>query len=162
MTANLRYDRSILKQAIGNFIKRVYLKRFVWLSIVAVLIVIISLYSDSPWIEAFGCVPALTIPTMIALAFWFRFQESLKRLSRLDNGHASMTLSDSCITLESAVGKSEMKWFLFTELWEFPTNYLLLYSSNQFLTLPKDQVTPEFIGFIRDKLLANLTKTKLP
>ena len=50
--------------------------------------------------------------------------------------------------MESAIGKSEMKWLLFTELWEFQSNYLLLYSNHQFITLPKDQVNPEFIAFI--------------
>jgi len=58
------------------------------------------------------------------------------------------------------MGKSDMKWLLFTELWEFPTNYLPLYANHQFITLPRDQVTTAFIGFIRDKLLANSTEAQ--
>ena len=161
MTAALCYNRALLKQAICNYIKRVYLKRMLWMSIAMIFVLVSFFFFEvSPWLQAFGIVTALTIPTMLILGYWFRIQESLKRLALLDNGRFSVTVSDSGLTVESAMGKSDMKWLLFTELWEFPTNYLPLYANHQFITLPRDQVTTAFIGFIRDKLLANSTEAQ--
>ena len=127
----------------------------VGLSIAVICIVIFSFFlADNPWLQAFSVVPALAIPSMLILGYWFRIQESLKRLALLENGILSLTVDESSITVESAIGKSAMKWLLFSELWEFPTNYLLLYSNHQFITLPKDQITPDLINFIRGRLKA--------
>ena len=132
-----------------------------WMSIAMIFVLVFFFsFEVSPWLQAFGVVTALTIPTILVLGYWFRIQESLKRLSLLDNGRLSVTASESGLTVESATGKSEMKWLLFSELWEFPTNYLLLYANHQFITLPKNQVTPAFIDFIRGKLLANSTEAR--
>jgi hypothetical protein len=153
MTVTLHYTQSIMKQAIGNYIKRVYLKRMLWLSIGALGLVTYSFaFIDSPWLQACTVVPVVTIPAMLVLGYWFRLGHSLKALALLKNGRVKMTLSDSSITLESAIGKSETNWKIYTELWEFPTNYLLFYTNYQFLTLPKDQVSAEFIAFIRSHL----------
>ena len=89
---------------------------------------------------------------MFGLGYWYRIRESLKKLALLDNGNAIMTLSESGVALESEIGKSELKWKTFTELWEFHTNYLLLFTDYNFLTLPKDQVSPEFVAFIKEHL----------
>jgi hypothetical protein len=153
MTVALRYDRPILKRAIGDYIKRVYLKKMVWMSIAAFLILVFSFSCiETPWLKAFSVVPAVTIPVMLILGYWLRVQESLKRLVLLDNGKLSLSVNESGVTVESAIGKSETKWKIYTELWEFATNYLLFYANHQFITLPKDQVNPEFIAFIRAHL----------
>jgi hypothetical protein len=153
MTVTLHYDRPILTRAVGNYIKRFYLKKMLWLSIAVILIVVFAFTCvDSPWLQAFSVVPALAIPAMLFLGYGFRIQEGLKRLALLDNGKLSLSVDESGITVESAIGKSEMKWLLFTELWEFPSNYLLLYGNHQFITLPEDQVNPEFIASIRGHL----------
>jgi hypothetical protein len=153
MTATLHYTQSILKQAIGNYIQRVYLKRMLWLSIGAIGLVIYSFsFVDSPWLQACAVVPVVAIPVMLVLGYWFRLGHSLKALNLLENGKVKMTLNDSSITIESAIGKSETNWKIYTELWEFPTNYLLFYTNFQFLTLPKDQVSTEFIDFIKRHL----------
>jgi len=152
MTIVLHYTESVLKGAIWNFIKRVYFKKMVGLSIIAIGVLISALFLDSPWLQAFTVVPVAAIPAMLGLGYWYRIRESLKKLALLDNGNATMTLSESGVALESEIGKSELKWKTFTELWEFQTNYLLLFTDFNFLTLPKDQVPPEFVAFIKEHL----------
>jgi hypothetical protein len=86
MTVALHYDRPILKRAVSNYIKKVYLKKMVWMSIAAILIVAFSFsYIHTPWLQAFSVVPTLTIPIMLILGYSFRIQESLKRLALLEH-----------------------------------------------------------------------------
>ena len=155
MTVLLEYTKPMLKEAIGCYIKRTYLKQGLGISLLAIIVLILSLWLESPLLQAFTVVLVVAIPTMFLLGYYFRIQDSLKRLDLLDNGKASITATDSCLILESKLGKSEMNWPIFTGLWEFQTAYLLFYHNHQFITLPKSQVTPDFINFIRTKLVNN-------
>lgn len=153
MTTSLRYDRPLLKQAVANYIKRIYLKRMVWMTIAIIALVIFAFTcTDSPWLQAFTIVPAVFLPAMLAVGYVVRIIQSLQRLNLLDDGRVTVTATDASFNIESAIGKSEMNWKLFSELWEFPEMYLLLYNNNQFITLPKDQVQFVLIDFIRGKL----------
>jgi hypothetical protein len=149
----MRYNRAILKRAVSNYIKRLYVKKMVWLSVATILIVVFAFTcTDSSWLQLLAIVPAVAVPAMLVLGYSFRIQESLKRLELLDGGKITFTVTDASFNVDSALGKSEMSWKLFSELWEFPTNYLLLYTNHQFITLPKKQVPSEFIDRIRAKL----------
>ena len=152
MTAVLHYSKPVLKEAIGCYIKRTYLKRGLWMSVVVVIILVSSLFLQSPWLQAFSVVPVLALPIMFLLGYYLRIKESLKRLDLLEDGKVAVTVTDACLTIESKIGKSEMNWPIFTELWEFQKVYLLFYHSYQFITLPKNQVTPDYIAFIKTKL----------
>ena len=70
----------------------------------------------------------------------------------LDHGRMTMTVSDAGMAIESALGKSETPWKIYSEVWEFSTEHLLFYHGAQFITLPKGQVSPEFVGFVRARL----------
>jgi hypothetical protein len=118
----------------------------------AVSILLGALFLASPWLEAFTVVPVISFPAMFIMGYCLRIRDSLKKLSLLDNGEVVITLTDSSLNVESAMGKSEMNWKLFSELWEFQTVYLLFYHGYQFITLPKAQVTPEFMEFIKTRI----------
>lgn len=152
MTIEFHYTESILKQAIGDYIKRGHLKQFIELMVLSVVVLICAFFINEPWVQAFTVVLIVTIPLLIVMGYWMRIRESLKRFRLLEDGKALITLDESGVKFESAVGKSEIKWHIFTKLWEFPAEYLLFYSNNQFLTLPRSQVSPEFIEFIRKHL----------
>jgi hypothetical protein len=81
-----------------------------------------------------------------------RMRESLRRFRLLDHGRVTMTVRDAGVAIESAIGKSETTWKIYGQLWEFPSEYLLFYHGEQFITLPKDHLPPDFIAFIRAHL----------
>ena len=153
MTVTLHYTEAILRQAILDFLRRAYLKRLILPSMVLLVAIGLALCSDSPWLKVFVVVPCVVLPAMFGLAYWLRIEESLKRLKMLDQGQLILTVNDSGVFSQSAVSKSETPWKIYNDLWEFPDSYILFYGSSQFITLPRNQVTPEFVEFIRSKVI---------
>jgi hypothetical protein len=152
MTVDLRYTTSIMKQAIGSFIQRFYFKHLLGASAAAVFLLASALFVNAVWYWTCILIPILMIPSLLGLGYWVRLSRSLKKLAQLDDGKATISLTDKAVTVESAIGKSEIEWKVFTELWEFQTNYLLLFTDHNFITLPKNQINPEFAAFIRSHL----------
>jgi hypothetical protein len=154
MTIQIRYTEAILRRAIWNFVRRTVLNRLIIPSIILLCILAFSMTLDSPFIQGIAIFSILLVPAMFALVYWQRMQESLKRFRMLDHGRVIITLSEDGVFAESAIVKSETKWSFYSDLWEFRDDYLLMYNESQFITLPKDQMSDEFIQFIRLKLAA--------
>jgi hypothetical protein len=152
MTATIVYTERIFRRAILHYLWRAYLKRLLAPSIVGVALLVVAFCLDSPRLEASAVMLVLVIPAMMALGYWLRIRESLRRFRMLDHGRMIMAVSDAGVAIESALGKSETPWKIYGELWEFPTEHLLFYHGAQFITLPRDQVAPEFITYIRAHL----------
>jgi YcxB-like protein len=152
MTITLHYTEAVLRNAIVGYLWRAFIKNLLVPSILAIAVLVLALFWGSPWLQAFTVVPIIMIPTMFALGYWIRIRESLKRFRRLEDGQVHLTINDSGVIAESSIGKSETTWAIYTHLDEFPECYLLFYSGSQFITLPKDQVSPEFVPFIRNNL----------
>jgi hypothetical protein len=152
MTINLRYTEPILKKAILYYMQREYLKKCLWLFVLAALVLATDFLVDNAWYRAFTVVPVLVLPTLFLCGYWLRIKDSLKKFALLDDGRVTLTLNESSVSTESEVGKSEVKWKMFAELWEFLSAYLLLFTNRHFLTLPKDQTPPEAVAFIREHL----------
>jgi hypothetical protein len=152
MTVTIAYTEKDFQRAILHYIGRTYLKRLLLPSIVAVVLVLVAFQLGPDWLDAVAVMLVVVIPAMLALGYWMRIRESLRRFRLLDHGRVTLTLSEMGVVAESANGKSETRWKIYDRLWEFSTEYLLFYHGEQFITLPKDQVPPEFIAFIRAHL----------
>jgi len=152
MTVTIAYTEQDFKRAILHYIGRAFLKRILPPSIVLLISAGLAFWTGSAWLQACMVMIVLVIPAMLALGFWLRIRESLRRFRLLDHGRVTLTLSDASVAVESAAGRSETPWKIYGTLWEFPTEYLLFYHGEQFITLPRDKVPPEFIAFIRSHL----------
>ena len=152
MTTSIRYDKTILKSAILAYIKKVYLKHLGWPSLLIIGLITYVFFCDSDWLQSFIIVTILMIPTILVLGYWMRIKQSLKILDLLDDGRIEISLDDKGLTTTSAIGQSQLKWKMFSELWNTPTAYLLLYTNNAFITLPKNQVSESFVDEIRKKI----------
>ena len=149
MTITIAYTEQDFRCAILHYIGRNYLKRLLLPSIVAVVLVFVAFQFGPDWLNAVTVMLVFVIPAMLVLGYWLRIRESLRRFRHLDHGRLTLTLSESGVVAESASGKSETPWKIYGELWEFSTEHLLFYSGEQFITLPKDRVPPDFIAFVR-------------
>ena len=152
MTVTIVYTEPIFQSAILSFLKRTYFKRMLLPSILALALLLLAFWSGSPWLEAATVMLVLVIPGMFVLGYWLRTRESLRRFRLLDHGRMTMTVSETGVAIESAAGKSETPWNIYNDLWEFPETCLLFYSGPQFITLPTNQVSTDFIAYIRAHL----------
>ena len=153
MTVTLRYTEAIFRQAIVLYLQRC-LRRQWPIGVLLPVSVSLAFFTGSTWLQAFVCVPLLALPAMFALGYWLRIRQSLDRLRLLNGGQVIFSVDDEGPTIESSIGKSESRWKIYTDLWEFPGYHLLFYGQSQFITLPRNQVPPEMITFIRQKLAA--------
>jgi len=149
MTVVLRYTEPIIQQAIRHYLRRVYWQRFVQLNAFVLLIIVIVLYVEPVRNWTLLTIPVVVIPALFIAGYFMGIRDSSKKLGLLNRGSAMLTLSEHGIQLQSAMGRTEIDWDHFSGLWNFQTLYLLLLTSHQFITLPKDQVSDEFIDFVR-------------
>ncbi len=152
MTVTVRYTEAILRRAILAFLGRSFLRHLMVPATIAVSLLAFSFTLGTPWVAAFFTATVLLIPAMIVLAYGMHLRRSLKRFSLLEDGEVRLTVNEEGTIAEAAHGRSEAKWKVYTRLWEFPDVFLLFYGEGQFITLPRDQVPPEFIEFIRQHL----------
>jgi len=158
MTTTVRYDRAVLQNAIAAYIRRVYLKRLVWPTVLGLALLSYAHYEASPWLRDFIVVTFLFIPFSLVLGYAMRLRHSLRILDLLEDGKVSYAIGDDGVTTSSAIGHSCLAWKMFLELWDTPKSHLLLYTNYQFLTLPKDQVSPDFIEELRRRMQVKDTR----
>src|ERR1041384_2973976 len=153
MTTTVQYDRKTLRAANLAYIKKVHLKHLLWPSLLAggLLVFAFSGPHDS-WLKSFIIVTVLFIPSVAILGYFMRVRHSLKTLDLLEDGKVVFTFDENGVGADSAVAKSQVKWTMFSDLWEAPEAYLLSYTNHQFITLPKAQVNSRVIDYIRMKL----------
>ena len=152
MTIKLRYAEPLMKEVIAYYIRREYMGKCIWLFVLAVLLPLTDFVVADFWYSVFTALPAFALLALFVFGYQARIQDSLKKLAALDDGKVTLTLGEATVSTESEIGKSEVKWKMFTELWECRSAYLLVFTNRHFLTLPKDQVTHEAIAFIRAHL----------
>jgi YcxB-like protein len=74
---------------------------------------------------------------------------------------ATLTVSETSLTLTSCAGSSTVPWSAVTEIWQFPTFWLMLFSRSQFVTLPLADFTPQTKALVLDHVRAS-ARSSLP
>jgi len=152
MKAEIQYDELILKSAILAYIKRVYLRHLLWPTFAATALLVGAFFLDFSWLQSFIVVVVILIPSVVILGYWMRIRHSFKILDMLDDGKVEVTVSDEGVATNSAIGQSLLKWTMFADLWDTPDSKLLIYTNNQFMTLPKKQVSEAFFEAITQRI----------
>ena len=149
MHCEIRYEPEIFKRANLGYVLRVWQKQMTLSTIVAgVLLAYAILGNPPPLLRSLIFIVIFLLPAMLIIGYCARMKQSLSIFDKLDDGKVNFNFDDEGVTTQSAVGKSTLVWSMFGEIWELPKDYLLTYNNAQFITLPKDQVTPELITFI--------------
>jgi hypothetical protein len=128
------------------------LKHLILPTILGLALLIYAFCGAPSWLQAFIVVTVLLIPSVIVLGYWARVKHSLKILNMLDDGTVSFSIDEDGLSTSSAMGISCLRWKVFSDIWDTPQSHLLLYTNHQFITLPKNQVSPEFIRELREKI----------
>lgn len=152
MKTSIRYTESILKRAIIAYIRRVYMKNLIGATLLAILLMVLAFHLQSTWLRSLIIVAVGLIPGILVLGYGLRIKQSLKIIDRLDDGRIDIEIDDEGLTTVSAVGQSKLAWGIFTEIVDTPAAMLLMYTNQQFITLPKAQISADFMAAINQYL----------
>ncbi|QNH15267.1 hypothetical protein HEP74_00385 [Xanthomonas sp. SS] len=153
--ATLRYDRTLIRQAVASFCWRVVgLRYLVALALVAgSLVFLVRGGNASWWVGVLAGVLALGVVFPVAL-YAIHYRHSLLRLDAMGAPLGTLEASEASLSLSSRAGTTTLPWSAVCEVWRFESYWLLLLSKSQFVTLPLADLTPEAAEFIRTRVLA--------
>ncbi|QNH19502.1 hypothetical protein HEP73_00392 [Xanthomonas sp. GW] len=153
--ATLRYDKTLIRQAVASFCWRVVgLRYLVALALVAgSLVFLVRGGNASWWVGVLAGVLALGVVFPVAL-YAIHYRHSLLRLDAMGTPLGTLEASEASLSLSSGAGITTLPWSAVSEVWRFESYWLLLLSKSQFVTLPLADLTPEAAEFIRARVLA--------
>ena len=154
--AALKYNPSLLRQAVRGFWWRVTgFRFFMALAVVALGLVVASHEGDAPWVTGvFGSVLVAGILFPVTL-YAVHHRNTFQKLRAMGSPQAMLEASDSALLLSSGAGSASIPWSAIAEIWQLKNCWLLLLSRSQFFTLPLADVTPELRDFILAKVRAS-------
>ena len=152
----LRYDERLLRRAVLCFWWPLIGIRFVIAMVVmAAGLVILVADGDRSWfVGVLATVLAFGIAVMVAL-YVIHYRNALQKYKKLGDPEATLTVSESSLSMFSKLGLSTVPRSAITELWQFPGFWLAFFSKSQFVTLPLANFTPEARAFVLERVRAS-------
>ena len=145
----LNYSKPLLREAVLGFWWRLVGLRFMAaLVMVAGSLTMLVLRGDTSWVMGvLASVFMLGIAVIVAL-YVVHYRNALRKLKAMGHPQAMLEASEAHLWLSSGAGTATLPWTAVTEIWQFKSCWLLLFSKAQFITLPLADMTPETATFI--------------
>jgi len=155
MKATVYYNKAILKAALSAYLKYIFLKHFIFPTILGIALIFFSFYAPLG-LQAFIVVTAFLGSSVLAFAYWMRVERTFRILSTLDQGRVEFSIDEDSLSMSPEMGTSWVSWKVFSEVLETPGAFLVLYANHHgFITFPKDQISSEFISEIKMRMKTN-------
>ena len=84
----------------------------------------------------------------IVLLYVIHYRSVMQKFRAMGDPEATLAASEESFSVSSGVGSSTVRWASITQVWQFPTFWLVLFSKAQFMTIPLADITPEAKAFI--------------
>jgi YcxB-like protein len=151
----LEYTETLLRQTVYAFWRR---SLGVWYWVVWSLLSFYFVYlcrGDNSWeVGALGAILILGLALPI-LIYFVHLRNGLAKFRAMGEPTVELNLEDETFTIKSGIGASSLKWSVVTEVWRFPSFWLLMFSKSQFITIPLATVPLEAQQFILNHVSAN-------
>lgn len=147
--ATLSYNDELIRRAVFSF----WLRGVGWkvLLTLAVLVLVLALEigaGNQSWlIGAFGTLLFVAV-AFLMLIYLGHLHQSLQKFRALRNPRALFVAEADSFSLTSDIGSSTMKWDSVYAIWKFNDYWLMLFSRNQFVTLPLADIPEPMREFI--------------
>ena len=154
--ATLLYTEPLLRKAVFAFWRRtVGVGFFIALALLLCSLSFLVLQGDRSWL-----VGALGAFLLFGLGFAFavyfvHLRNTLTKFRGMGEPIATLALEDAAFTMSSGLGSTSLQWSAVTELWRYPSFWLLLFSKAQFVTVPLASVPSETQAFIVSRVSAS-------
>jgi hypothetical protein len=147
--ATLTYSAELVQRAAFSF----WLRGIGWkalLTMVALMAVLaweIHSGNRSWMVGAFGTLLLVGVG-MVMVIFFGHLRHSLDNFRKLKVPKATFVVEDDGFSLTSEMGSSTMRWDAVYAIWKFDGFWLMLFSRNQFVTLPLADIPEQMREFI--------------
>src|SRR5262249_2247277 len=137
--ATLNYTERLVEKAVRLF----WLRTVGYGELVAIVAMIALLAwrlieGDRSWIVGvLSTFLFLSIAIPVAI-YSGHYRNSVGKFKQMKQPVAELVADDDSLTLSSDLGATTVKWAAITEVWQFESLWLLLFSKAQFVTIPLD------------------------
>jgi len=152
----LRYNETLLRRAVLCFWWRVVgLSYVIWLVIAAAALIWLVSNGNASWlVGVLGTVLAMGIVLHVSI-YVVHYRRALRKFEAMGDPEGTFTATESSFSVSFGAGSSTLPWSSVTEVWQFPSFWLLFFSKAQFITLPLADITPEAKAFILERVEAS-------
>jgi hypothetical protein len=152
----LHYNEQLLRRAVFCFWWRVVgVSYVIAFAIVAAYLVVLVYNGNTSWIVGVVATVFAIGIAMPVFVYFVHYRNTLRKFRAMGDPEATFTASESSFSVSSGAGSSTLPWSSVTEVWQFPSFWLLLFSKAQFITLPIADITPEAQAFILHQIQAS-------
>lgn len=151
----LEYTESLLREAVFAFWRRtVGAGYFVALGLLLCSLVFLVWSGDRSWfVGALGTFFVLGVGFALVVYF-VHLRNAMAKFRGMGAPVATLSLDDASFSMSSGLGSASLHWSAVTELWRFPSFWLLLFSKAQYVTVPLATVSSEAQAFIVSRVSA--------
>ena len=153
--STLAYTESIVREAVLAFWRRtVGVGLFVALGLLLCSLSFFVWRGDRSWVV--GALGAFLVFGLgfALLVYFVHLRNALAKFRGMGTPTAMLSLDDASFTMSSGLGSTCLQWSAVTEVWRFPSFWLVLFSKAQFVTLPLASVTAEAQAFLLSRVSA--------
>lgn len=151
----LIYSESLLLRAVWRFWWRTVSRRFLIPGLLIGTLLAIELAGGNrSWIVGV-LASALVLGAIFPLAiFVAHYRNALQNWQDMGEPRARFVASDRTFKLSTGAGISTLPWTSVREVWQFQDFWLVLFSREQFATLPLAGIEPEVRAFMVERVQA--------
>ena len=127
---------------------------FVAMALLAGSLVFLVGQGNRSWVVgAIGTVLVLAL-VFVAMVYFVHLRNTLGKFRAMGAPSATVEVGESSLAMSSGLGSASIGWSAVTELWQFESFWLLLFSKAQFVTLPLASIPVETQLFIVSRVKA--------
>ena len=152
----IRYSEPLLRAAVRAFCVRALgralgLRFLLALGMVVASVTALLVQRERSWVIPFLLSALLFVAAFIVSIYVAHMRNTLGTYRGMRHPEATLSFDEEHFTLASELGSSTLPWSAVTEVWRYPRFWLLLFSPNQFATLPVECLDPRAQEFITRK-----------
>ncbi len=153
LTATLTYTPALIRRSTWAFVCRSFGKGgFVALGLVVVAGAYLVASQPGTLQTGIICGAAGVLSLLVVGSYFLHYRQGIAKLQRMGKPHAVIELTDAEFRVSSQAGTFSTPWSTFSALWQFKDFWLLIIGTNQFMTLPLDDLSPEVKAFISSRV----------
>jgi hypothetical protein len=154
---SVHYEEALMKSAVRRYLFRAIVFEHNWISVAAFFGVLVCAglvltfreFDFTTGLFAGLLVGLFMLIGIVVLGHWSGIRAKLRRMKQ---PRETFRLRDDEFNVEADSGASTLKWDAFRDVWEFEGVWLLMMSSNQFVTLPLRDVPADALLFVKSKV----------
>lgn len=155
----LEYSTKLLKRAVRDYWRHMigYLLPAATVLMLAFFVFLVWSGNRSWLVGLIGSVVVFAVAFMSTI-YVAHLRSSIARLDAMGQPSATLELSDERLRIHSNAGASEVPFASITDVWLRKDYWLLFLGTNQFITIPTDNLSQDIIGFLRSKFEKVITR----